>query len=88
MGRTCLLVTLAAMGGCAGQGPAHYDMVNERLDQGRTGLFAPLGATTYTLNRQDLLDRPGGDNQTVAGALARLPGVTAGPGGQVRVRGQ
>ena len=81
-------MTLAALDGCAGQGPAHYDTVNKRLDQGRASIFAPLGATTFTLSRQDLLDRPGGDNRALASALATLPGVTTGPGGQVRVRGQ
>lgn len=88
MGRTCLLLTLAALGGCTGQGPARYNAANERLDQGRASIFAPLGATTSTLNRQDLLDRPGGDNQTLAGALARLPGVTTGPDSHVGIQGQ
>ena len=88
MGRTYVLMTLTALGGCTGQGPAHYATVNEQLDQGRASIFAPLRAITSTLSRQDLLDRPGGDNQTLANALARLPRVTTGPGGRVRIRGQ
>lgn len=60
----------------------------ERLDRARAGILPPLGATEYTLDRQRLLDQPGGENQPLANSLARLPGATLGPAGQVRVRGQ
>lgn len=87
--RMATLIPLAALAGCAAQTvQPDYAVVNRQLDQARAELTPPLGATTYGLDRRRLVDQPGGENQSLAQSLAQLPGVTAGPGGQVRVRGQ
>jgi hypothetical protein len=82
----CATVALAA---CAAEQPApDYADAAARLDQARAQITPPLGATTYTLDRQRLLDQPGDENRTLGQSLEQLPGVTLGPNGQVRVRGQ
>ncbi len=81
-----MVLLTTALGGCAAA--ADPVSTSERLDRARADILPPLGATEYTLDRQRLLDQPGGENQPLANSLARLPGVTVGPGGQVRVRGQ
>ena len=84
-----MVCATAALAACAAEQPAP-DLVAAaaRLDQARAEIAPPLGATTYTLDRRRLLDLPGGENGTLARALAQLPGVTLGPNGQVRVRDQ
>ncbi len=81
-----MVLLATALGGCAAM--PDPGSTGERLDRARAGILPPLGATEYTLDRQRLLDQPGGENQLLASSLARLPGVAVGPGGQVRVRGQ
>ena len=61
---------------------------SQRLDRARAGITPPLGATTYTLNGERLRQLPGGENSSVTDALIRLPGVSPGPNGAIRVRGQ
>lgn len=46
-----------------------------------------MGAT-ITLDRERLLNQPGGENNAIARALTQVPGVTIGPNGAVHVRGQ
>lgn len=82
----CMVLLATTLGGCAAT--PDPGSASERLDRARVGILPPLGATDYTLDRQRLLDQPGGENQPLANSLARLPGVAVGPGGQVRVRGQ
>jgi hypothetical protein len=48
----------------------------------------PLGATTYTLDSSRLRDQPGDENVSLGQSLQQLPGVSLGPNGEVRVRGQ
>lgn len=81
----CAITTLSA---CAGQQPSPDYAVAARLDQARAEIAPPLGATTYTLDRRRLLDLPGGENASLGESLLQLPGVSLGPDGQVRVRGQ
>jgi hypothetical protein len=82
----CAAVALAA---CAAQQPApDYAAAAARLDQARAEIAPPLGATTYNLDRSRLVDQPGDENRTLAQSLEQLPGVTLGPNGQLRVRGQ
>jgi hypothetical protein len=59
-----------------------------RLDQAREEIAPPLGATTYTLDSRRLLDQPGDENRSLPQSLRQLPGVTLGPSGELRVRGQ
>jgi hypothetical protein len=59
-----------------------------RLDQAREEIAPPLGATTYTLDSRGLLDQPGDENRSLPQSLRQLPGVTLGPSGELRVRGQ
>ena len=89
MNRVCVLIAVTVPGGCAAQRPQlDYAAVSRRLDSVRAGITPPLGATTYELGRQRLVDQPGGENRSLAGSLAQLPGVTIAPGGQVGVRGR
>jgi hypothetical protein len=54
----------------------------------RAEIAPPLGASTYTLDHRRLLDQPGDENLPLGDSLLQLPGVSLGPDGQVRVRGQ
>jgi hypothetical protein len=89
MRQVIVLCAAAALGACAAAPPApDYSAAAARLDQARAEIAPPLGATTYTLDRRRLIDQPGDENRTLAQSLEQLPGVTVGPNGQVRVRGQ
>ena len=89
MTRVIMVCAAAALAACAAEQPApDYAAAAARLDQARTEIAPPLGATTYTLDRRRLLDQPGDENRTLAQSLEQLPGVSLGPNGQVRVRGQ
>jgi hypothetical protein len=89
MRQVIVLCAAAALGACAAAPPARdYAAAAARLDQARAEIAPPLGATTYTLDRRRLIDQPGDENRTLAQSLDQLPGVTVGPNGQVRVRGQ
>ena len=78
---------MAALAACALPG-SDYAGVAAELDQARAEITPPLGATTYTLDSSRLRDQPGDENRSLAQSLGQLPGVTLGPNGQVRVRGQ
>lgn len=87
--RAIVVCATAALAACAAEQPApDYAAAAARLDQARTEILAPLGATTYTLDRKRLLDQPGDENATLAQSLEQLPGVSLGPNGQIRVRSQ
>lgn len=87
--RVIIVCATAALAACAAEQPApDYAAAAARLDQARAEILAPLGATTYTLDRQRLLDQPGDENPSLAQSLEQLPGVSLGPNGQIRVRGQ
>ena len=89
MKRVIVVCAMTILGACAGQRPSpDYAAVATRLDQERTEIAPPLGATTYTLDRRRLLDQPGDENLPLGDSLLQLPGVSLGPDGQVRVRGQ
>ena len=89
MRRVIMVCATAALAACAAEHPApDYAAATERLDQARAEIASPLGATTYTLDRRRLLDQLGDENRTLAQSLEQLPGVTFGPNGEVRVRGQ
>jgi hypothetical protein len=75
-------------GGAQVQPRLDHAAVAQRLDNARTEITPPLGATTYGLDRQRLVDQPGGENRSLARSLAQLPGVTLRPDGEVRVRAQ
>jgi hypothetical protein len=62
--------------------------VATELDRARAEIAPPLGVMTYTLDSRRLLDQPGDENRSLAQSLGQLPGVTFGPNGQLRVRGQ
>ena len=87
--RMGLVLLIVALGGCATpSSQSRYSEISRRLDDGRAGIMPPLGATTYELGHQRLVNQPGGENRSLAGSLAQLPGVTVLPGGQLSVRGQ
>jgi hypothetical protein len=89
MTRVIMVCATAALAACAAEQPGpDYTAAAARLDQARAEIAPPLGATTYTLDRRRLVDQPGDENRTLAQSLEQLPGVTLGPNGQVRVRGQ
>jgi hypothetical protein len=78
----------AALAACAAPRP-DYAGAAARLDQAREDIAPPLGATTYTLDSSpSLLDQPGDENRSLPQSLRQLPGVTLGPSGELRVRGQ
>jgi hypothetical protein len=89
--RKMRLVTIvcatAVLAGCATPAPDSAGVAAD-LDQARAEIAPPLGATTYTLDSRRLLDQPGDENRSLAQSLRQLPGVTLGPNGQLRVRGQ
>ena len=82
-----IVCATAAIAACATPG-AHHAGVATGLDRARAEIEPPLGATTYTLDSRRLLDQPGDENRSLAQSLGQLPGVTLGPNGQLRVRGQ
>jgi hypothetical protein len=89
MTRVIIVCATVALAACAAEQPApDYAAAAVRLDQARAEIAPPLGATTYTIDRRRLVDQPGDENRTLAQSLEQLPGVTLGPSGQLRVRGQ
>ena len=85
-----IVCATAALAACAAPGSDHAGVagIAAELDQARTEITPPLGATTYTLDSSRLRDQPGDENRSLAQSLGQLPGVTLGPNGQIRVRGQ
>ena len=88
MRQVILMWATAVLAACAAQQPMPDDQAAARLDQARTEIAPPLGATTYILDRRRLLDQPGGENRSLVESLGQLPGVTLGPNGQLHVRDQ
>ncbi len=89
MNQACILIAIIVLGGCPAQRPQpDYAAVSQHLDSARAEITPPLGVTTYELDHRRLVDQPGGENRSLAGSLAQLPGVTIAPDGQVSVRGQ
>ena len=87
MSRIILACATAAVAACTAQQPAaNYATIVDQLDRARAGITPPLGATTYTLNHQRLVDQPGDENRSLTATLTQLPGVALGPNGQVHVR--
>jgi len=82
-----IVCATAAIAACATPGADHAGVATE-LDRARAEIAPPLGVTTYTLDSRRLLDQPGDENRSLAQSLGQLPGVTFGPNGQLRVRGQ
>ena len=82
-----IVCATAALAACATPGSDYAGLAAE-LDQARAEIAPPLGATTYALDSRRLLDQPGDENRSLAQSLGQLPGVTLGPNGQPRVRGQ
>ena len=82
-----IVCATAALAACATPG-SDYAGVAAGLDQARSEIAPSLGATTYTLDSRRLVDQPGDENRSLAQSFGQLPGVTLGPNGQLRVRGQ
>ena len=82
-----IVCAMAALAACATPG-SDYAGIAAKLDQAGAEITPPLGATTYTLDSSRLRDQPGDENRSLAQSLGQLPGVTLGPNGQLRVRGQ
>jgi hypothetical protein len=82
-----ILCATAALAACATPA-SDYAGAAAELDQARAEIAPPLGATTYGLDSRRLLDQPGDENRNLTQSLGQLPGVTLGPNGQLRVRGQ
>jgi hypothetical protein len=89
MRRMILVCATPVLAACATQQTVpDYAAISGRLDRERAEIAPPLGATTYTIDRNRLLDQPGGENRFLPETLEQLPGVALGPNGQVHVRGQ
>ena len=89
MRQVIVVFATAALAACSAEQPVpDYAAAAARLDQARAEIAPPLGATTYTIDHRRLLDQPGDENRTLGQSLEQLPGVTVGPNGQLRVRGQ
>ena len=82
-----ILCATAVLAACTNPA-SDYAGAAAELNRARAEIAPPLGATTYTLDSRRLLDQPGDENRSLAQSLGQLPGVTLGPNGQVRVRGQ
>ena len=82
-----IICATAALAACTAPRP-DYAGAAAQLDQARDEIAPPLGATTYTLDSRRLLDQPGDENRSLPQSLLQLPGVTLGPSGELRVRGQ
>jgi hypothetical protein len=82
-----IVCATAALAACATP-RSDYSGAAAGLDRARAEIAPPLGATTYTLDSGRLLDQPGDENRSLSQSLGQLPGVTLGPNGQLRVRGQ
>jgi hypothetical protein len=82
-----IVCTTAALAACTNSG-SDYAGVAGQLDRARAEIAPPLGATTYTLDSRRLRDQPGDENVSLTQSLGQLPGVSLGPNGQLRVRGQ
>jgi outer membrane receptor protein involved in Fe transport len=63
---------------------------NEKSDEARRNIVAPIGATSYELNHQTLEALPQGTNTTLDKALLQLPGVTqdSAASGELHVRNE
>jgi outer membrane receptor protein involved in Fe transport len=63
---------------------------NEKFDEARRNIVAPIGATSYELNHQALEALPQGTNTTLDKALLQLPGVTqdSAASGELHVRNE
>jgi len=57
-----------------------------RLDTARESIKPALGASTYTLTNQAILNLPGGDNQPINDIILQMPGVSQDQFGQFHVR--
>jgi hypothetical protein len=71
-------VAPAAPAGAAQGTPAQaaLDRKMEVLDQSRENLLPKLGASTYTINREAIVNLPQGDNTPVDKVILQMPGVS------------
>jgi outer membrane receptor protein involved in Fe transport len=63
---------------------------NEKFDEARRNIVAPIGATSYTINHQAIEALPQGDNSTLDKVLLQAPGVTqdSAASGELHVRNE
>ena len=78
MTRVIMVCATAVLAACAAQPPApNYAAAATRLDEARAEIAPPLGATTYTLDRRQLVDQPGDENRNLAQSLEQLERLAA-----------
>jgi outer membrane receptor protein involved in Fe transport len=63
---------------------------NEKFDQARQNIVAPIGATSYQINHQNIEALPQGNNTTLDKVLLQFPGVTqdSAASGELHVRNE
>jgi outer membrane receptor protein involved in Fe transport len=63
---------------------------NEKFDQARQNTVAPIGATSYQINHQNIEALPQGNNTTLDKVLLQFPGVTqdSAASGELHVRNE
>jgi outer membrane receptor protein involved in Fe transport len=60
----------------------------ERLAAARAAIQTQVGASTFTVTADDILNQPGGDNLQLNSVILQTPGVAQDSFGQVHVRGE
>ena len=76
----------------AGAAPVKLDafVVADKLDKAREGIVPSLGATSFTISQQQILDIPQGADAPFSGVILRAPGVAqdSASAGDLHVRGE
>jgi outer membrane receptor protein involved in Fe transport len=76
----------ASSGG--GGGVETVTVTATRLSEARDSIQTQLGASTYTVTAQDILNTPGGDNELLNQVLLQMPNVAQDSFGQLHIRGE
>jgi outer membrane receptor for ferrienterochelin and colicins len=81
-----LLMGPSAFADSATVDPSEIVVTAKRLDDARESIKPSLGASTYTLTKDDIQNLPGGDNQPINDIILQMPGVSQDQFGQFHVR--
>ena len=60
----------------------------KKLSDARAGIQTQIGASTYAITAQDILDTPGGDNTLLNQVILQMPSVAQDSYGQFHIRGE
>ena len=88
-GAAILFAVPALTQGAAAQGNIEtVTSTAEKLDAARAAIQTQVGASTFTVTADDILNQPGGDNLQLNSVILQTPGVAQDSFGQVHVRGE